>query len=418
MTKMIRVLHTSDWHLGRTIHDVPRDDEFDAFFLWILDTIQKERIDAIVIPGDIFDTSNASHAAQQKYYHFCSRLSETGCRHAVITSGNHDSTSFIDVPAQVLECLNVHVVGQARFGTGRNGSPADEVICLKDINGEDELIVAAVPFLNESDVRFSSDGEENADKEQKVIEGITRHYDAVAEEAVRLRAGRDIPIIAMGHLFVEGGCFSDDDGVRQTFVGTLGGVRASIFSPIFDYVALGHIHKPMSLGGFHHIRYSGSPIQMGFGEANDTKSVSIIEFHGKTPQISQIPVPRFHKIANVIGDKDQIRDGIQKLIAENEDVYVSVTYTGAGSMNNIIEFVEEISQNSPIIHCLHTQNKSAQKSQISQHNHISSITLDDLDEKSMFDRLLAMNARDKTEDEKNQLRKTFNELLISVLNQG
>ena len=110
MMKPLRILHTSDWHLGCDLYEHPRDDEFDAFLEWIIKTIEEQNIDVLLIAGDIFDTSNPPYAVQQRYYDFCVKLSHTCCRHAVITSGNHDSATFIDVPAQLLKNINIYVV--------------------------------------------------------------------------------------------------------------------------------------------------------------------------------------------------------------------------------------------------------------------------------------------------------------------
>lgn len=420
-TTSLRILHTSDWHLGQKLHDRERNDEFDAFLQWMIDMINNEKIDVLLIAGDIFDTSTPTHAAQQKYYNFCTKLAQTCCRHAVIISGNHDSTSFIDVPSMLLQEMNIHAIGQARFGIGKSGTPSDEVLVLKDLQGNDELIVAAVPFLNESDVRYSEAGEETADKEKKVIAGIAHHYEQTALEAERIRAGRNIPVVALGHLYAQGGKLTENEtdsgeetSVRQTYVGTLGGINASVFSSAFDYVALGHLHIPQIVGNYEHIRYSGSPIAMGFGEAGQQKSACIIDFNGKERKISLIDIPCFHKMVRIIGDKSQIEDQLHKLIEENEDVYVSVTYTGCEEIADLYDFIDDIIKDTAFIHCLHTQDKSTQKRAINELNHISNITLEDLDEMGMFERLLDIGHPNMTMEDREILIHSFNELLIEV----
>lgn len=412
----VRILHTSDWHLGRTLREKVRDDEFDEFLKWLLNTIESEKIDVLLVAGDIFDTPNPTYSVQQKYYDFCTKLSQTCCRHAVITSGNHDSSVFIDVPGEILSHLNIHVVGRPRFGVGKRGNPADEVIVLKDESGNDILIVVAVPFLSDGDVRFSTGGEDTATKEQKVIAGVTEHYRLAEEVAEKLRAGRDIPVVVMGHLYVMGGKVLEDASERVTYVGTIGGINASIFGDIPDYIALGHLHIPQCVGGCDFIRYSGSPLVMGFGEAGQQKSVCIVEFNGRKRQITTYPVPSFRKIARISGDKKTIQTEIERLIQEGEEVYVSVTYTGHEYIDNVMSLVQDIIGDSSIIRCLDSQNKQIiecnEKTEISN---IQRMTLDDLSEHAVFERLLdKMNVDSKNRE---SLTDTFNELLIMVQNE-
>ena len=109
----MNLLHTSDWHLGRTLYGKKRDDEFTAFLDWLLQTIEKEAIDVLIVAGDVFDTSAPSHFAQKLYYQFLCQVAASSCRHVVVIAGNHDSPSFINAPQDLLAALNVHVIGQA-----------------------------------------------------------------------------------------------------------------------------------------------------------------------------------------------------------------------------------------------------------------------------------------------------------------
>ncbi|MBQ9244442.1 MAG: exonuclease subunit SbcD [Proteobacteria bacterium] len=416
MNHQIRIFHTSDWHLGRALHERQRDDEYRMFLDWLVQKIEDEKIDVLLISGDIFDTSNASHIAQRQYYNFCRRLSGTCCRHAVITSGNHDSTSFIDVPSRVLECLNVHVIGQARFNT-RSGDPKDEVIVLKDASGADELIVAAVPFLAEGDVRLSEGGEDIGAREKNVTDGIARHYELVAQAAEEIRAGRDIPVVAMGHLFVQGGKIVEDDGVRVTYVGSLGGVNANIFSSTYDYVALGHLHVPQAVGDCEYIRYSGSPIAMGFGEAGQQKSICRVVFNGRSQrEISMCEIPVFHKIENVCGDQKEIRSRLMELAALGEEIYISVIYHGDDPLDSVTGIIEDILEAQKNIICLCTKNLSKRSVDAGGIAYIRDEVISEINEQDMFIKLLDTN--DVSEAERPELISTFNELLDIVQREG
>ena len=274
----LTILHTSDWHLGRRLYGRKRYDEFVTFLNWLTDTITTQQVDILIVAGDIFDTMTPSNKAQALYYEFLGTVSKSCCQHVVIVAGNHDSPTFLDAPSQVLKFLNVHVIGTACEDV------SDEVLVLDNSKGMPYCIIAAVPYLRDRDVRSSGAGESMDSKDANVISGICAHYDAVAAIAKSKQADlinthtRHIPIIATGHLFAAGGSTTADDGVRDLYVGNLGKISAEMFSPYFDYVALGHLHVPQRVGGREHIRYSGSPIAMGFGEARQQKQVLLVKF--------------------------------------------------------------------------------------------------------------------------------------------
>lgn len=277
-TKALNVLHTSDWHLGRRLYGRLRYDEFAAFLNWLQDTISAQHVDVLIVAGDIFDTMTPSNKAQALYYEFLGKVSKSCCQHVVIVAGNHDSPTFLDAPSHVLKFLNVHVIGTVCEDLN------DEVLVLDDVNGTPHCIIAAVPYLRDRDVRSSSAGESGQTKDANVIAGICEHYDKVAAIAKAKQTKliethqRHIPIIATGHLFAAGGKTTDDDGVRELYVGSLGKISADMFDVGFDYVALGHLHVPQRVGGRESIRYSGSPIAMGFGEAKQQKQVLLVQF--------------------------------------------------------------------------------------------------------------------------------------------
>ena len=277
-SNLLTILHTSDWHLGRRLYGRLRYEEFEAFLNWLEDAISAHQVDVLIVAGDIFDTMTPSNKAQALYYEFLGKVSTLCCQHIIIVAGNHDSPTFLDAPSNVLKFLNVHVIGTACDDLN------DEVLVLNDNNGKPLCVIAAVPYLRDRDVRGSSAGESADSKDANVIAGIRSHYDSVAQIAKDNQRQlskvhkRYIPIIATGHLFAAGSKTTEDDGVRELYVGNLGKISAEMFDHCFDYVALGHLHVPQRIGGCEHIRYSGSPIAMGFGEARQQKQVLLIKF--------------------------------------------------------------------------------------------------------------------------------------------
>ena len=284
---MLTLLHTSDWHLGRRLYGKPRYDEFKQFLDWQLQTLREQKVDVLLIAGDIFDTTAPSNQAQNLYYDFLSQVCDTDCRHVIIVAGNHDSASFLEAPKQLLKAFNIHIIGSM------TDTPTDEVITLSDKAGQPELIVMAVPYLRDRDVRTVGHGERLDDKERKLAQGIKAHYAQIADIAIAQQAQlkakykRTIPIVATGHLFTVGGQTMEGDGVRDLYVGSLGSIGAEIFHPQIDYVALGHLHIPQAVGGQPHIRYAGSPIAMGFGESRQQKQVHLLRFDANPDLLSQ-----------------------------------------------------------------------------------------------------------------------------------
>ena len=284
---MLTLLHTSDWHLGRRLYGKPRYDEFKQFLDWQLQTLREQKVDVLLIAGDIFDTTAPSNQAQNLYYDFLSQVCDTDCRHVIIVAGNHDSASFLEAPKQLLKAFNIHIIGSM------TDTPTDEVITLSDKAGQPELIVMAVPYLRDRDVRTVGHGERLDDKERKLAQGIKAHYAQIADIAIAQQAQlkakykRSIPIVATGHLFTVGGQTMEGDGVRDLYVGSLGSIGAEIFHPQIDYVALGHLHIPQAVGGQPHIRYAGSPIAMGFGESRQQKQVHLLRFDANPDLLSQ-----------------------------------------------------------------------------------------------------------------------------------
>lgn len=161
----MKILHTSDWHLGRALYGKKRYEEFEGFLSWLAETIRQNKIETLLVAGDVFDTGAPSNSAQELYYRFLCQVAGSQCRHVVVTGGNHDSPSFLNAPKELLKALDVHVVGNA------TESLEDEVLTLRDKEGEPELIVCAVPYLRDRDIRVVEAGESVDDKERKLVEG-------------------------------------------------------------------------------------------------------------------------------------------------------------------------------------------------------------------------------------------------------
>ena len=401
----MRVLHTSDWHIGRTLYGRKRYEEFEAFLTWLAETIQQNEIDALLVAGDVFDTSAPSNRAQALYYRFLCRVAASSCRHVVVVAGNHDSPSFLNAPKELLKALDVHVVGSS------TESLEDEVLVLRNEQDAPELIVCAVPYLRDRDIRVAEAGESVEDKERKLIDGIRTHYAAVAAlaEQKREELGVDIPIVGTGHLFTAGGQTVDGDGVRELYVGTLAHVTAGIFPANFDYLALGHLHVPQKVNGSETIRYSGSPLPMGFGEAKQQKSVCQVEFHSTSASVQLVDVPMFQKLERVKGDWDGISSRILELSATDSQGWLEVIYDGIEVIGDLRERLEEAISGIQIeiLRIKNTRIIDRVLGQIHEEE-----TLDDLNVNDVFERCLAVH--EVPEGQRPELLRAYQETVSSL----
>ena len=401
----MRVLHTSDWHIGRTLYGRKRYEEFEAFLTWLAETIQQNAIDALLVAGDVFDTSAPSNRAQELYYRFLCRVAASSCRHVVVVAGNHDSPSFLNAPKELLKALDVHVVGSS------TASPEDEVLVLCNEQDAPELIVCAVPYLRDRDIRVAEAGESVEDKERKLIEGIRTHYAAVAAlaEQKREELGVDIPIVGTGHLFTAGGQTVDGDGVRELYVGSLAHVTAGIFPACFNYLALGHLHVPQKVNGSETIRYSGSPLPMGFGEAKQQKSVCQVEFHSTAASVQLIDVPIFQKLERVKGDWDGISNRILELSATDSQGWLEVIYDGTEVIGDLRERLEAAISGTQM-EILRIKNNRIIDRVLGQIHEEE--TLDDLNVDDVFERCLAVH--EVPEDQRPELLRAYQETVSSL----
>ena len=293
----MRLLHTSDWHIGQKLHGNDREEEHQLFFDWLIDTINERQIDVLLVSGDIFDVGFPANSALKLYYTFLTRLIQTHCKEVIITGGNHDYISTLEAPSEVLSALNIHIVGGAK-------EHIEEELIPISINGNNpDCLIAAIPFLRDKDIRHINAGESYEDGVKAINKGIVKHYVEAAEKAKNYAC----PVIAMGHLYVQGAGLSDSE--RDIHVGNLAGLHVDSFPPEFDYVALGHIHRPQKLNSAGTIRYSGSPIPLSFSERKDHKQIILLDIEGNTiNSIVSLEVPLFRKLISFKGGFNEVAE--------------------------------------------------------------------------------------------------------------
>jgi exonuclease SbcD len=309
----MRILHTSDWHLGQHFMGKSRQAEHQALIAWLLTEVEKQAVDAVLIAGDIFDSGTPPSYARELYSQLVVRLHEAGVS-LLLLGGNHDSVATLDESRELLLRLGATVVAAA------SADAAAQVVVLPQRNGQPGCIVCAIPFIRPRDVLQSQAGQSAEDKQLSLQTAIQAHYNSVFTAASAHQAelinqlDRKLPLIATGHLTTVGA--STSESVREIYVGALEAFPTTAFPPA-DYIALGHIHRPQKVGGLEHIRYCGSPLPLSFDEAKQQKEVLLVDLNADGLQaVTALPVPRFQGLASINGNLATLAGPIGAAAAE------------------------------------------------------------------------------------------------------
>ncbi len=284
----MRILHTSDWHLGQNFYSKSRAAEHEAFLNWLLETAQAHEVDAIIVAGDIFDTGSPPSYARELHNRFVVNLQQTGC-HLVIVAGNHDSVATLNESRDILAFLNTTVVASAGH--------APQI--LKNATARRAQCCAQFRFY----ARAISCKARQVCPAAKNSSICCRPSPAIITSNIRkpapcaaIRPFRSLPP----------GTSPPSEPVRVMRCARSISVRWTRFrrktSPA-DYIALGHIHRAQIIGGCEHIRYCGSPISLSFDETGKAKSVHLVSFTGgKLSAVETLEVPVTQPLAVLKGD--------------------------------------------------------------------------------------------------------------------
>jgi DNA repair protein SbcD/Mre11 len=280
----MRLLHTSDWHIGRTLHGTDLLAEQEEVLGGLAAVIASERVDVVVVAGDVYDRAVPSADATAVLDRVVGRLLGTGAR-VVLTPGNHDSARRLGTFSGLLSAAGLHV----RAATAR----LDEPVLLTDEHGE--VAVYGIPFL-----------EPEVARHELGIPGA-RGHEAVLQEAMdRVRADLflrpGVRSVVLAHAFVGGGVASDSE--RDICVGGVDLVPGSVFHGV-DYVALGHLHRPQTLSP--RMRYSGSPLAYSFGEAGQQKQAWLVELDAAgLAGVRAVPLPTPRPLSVLTGTLEEL----------------------------------------------------------------------------------------------------------------
>lgn len=288
----MKLLHTSDWHLGHTIYDYDRSEEQKKMLVQIADIVKKEQPDIFILAGDVYDNSQPSAPVQKMFVDGLSAIHNANpTMRIIVTAGNHDSGAKHEIFQTPWNTLNVTMVGLL------NKYNFDSHI----IKVPGKAYIAAIPYAYE---RSIPDG----------------FFESVLDE-IEKRNSDNLPVVMTAHLTVSGCNFTGHDNSSEKVVGGISSYSAEDFGDKYDYLALGHIHKPQFIhSGKHNIRYSGSPLAVSFDE-NYTHSVSIVELekHGDKPEVRTIDIDNSKPLVTLPTDGCTDLDSAKELLRKYPD---------------------------------------------------------------------------------------------------
>jgi len=304
----VKLLHTSDWHLGRTLFQTSLHEAHEQFLAWLLETALDQQVDAVLVSGDVYDRAVPPLDSVQLLDRTFLAFAEAGVP-LVVVSGNHDSAVRLGFGSGLAAASRIHLRTTVEAIT--------DPVVLADEHGD--VAVYGIPYLLPDAAKDAL--------------GVERSHEAVLGEAVRRiradAADRGIArTVVLSHAFVTGGTVTESE--RDIRVGGIGDAPARVFDGC-SYVALGHLHRPQQVGltgSSTVLRYSGSPLAFSFSEKDDTKSVTLVEIDGRgAVTTSTIPTPVPRPLRVVSGRLEHLVERASTDLAHFADAWVKVVLT-------------------------------------------------------------------------------------------
>lgn len=292
----MKFLHTSDWHVGRTIRNRSRSDEHRAVFTEIVDIAKYEQIDAVLLTGDVFHERRPTLEAQELLVETLAELARQQIS-SVVIPGNHDDPSLLRALKPLGDLVNVHIISDA-------GEALDSlVVPLGERGGSECALIGCLPYLHPHQALSTAEGVGTSeDARMSAYQTKLQEYFRALEEHLKRRDKNAIAIV-LAHVDIQGSEFGGGEWRSNVF-----SINGAVLPAHVQYVALGHIHKPQAAPGARaQARYAGSILQMDFGEREQQKSVCIIEAHpGKPASVSQIPLTKGKRLLRRSGTAEAL----------------------------------------------------------------------------------------------------------------
>jgi len=332
----MKIIHTSDWHLGISLHNASLAEEQRYFIDYLINVVKEQNIDAVIIAGDVFDHSVSSAEAISLYNYAVTKLcSEIGIP-VIIAAGNHDGAARLASCNELLKKAGLYI----------NGKLSNEIKAVELGN----LNIYPLPYFNIDEVK-------SLYPEEKISSYSDAMNSVIKNIKLSFQPGKNN--ILMCHCFVSGSILSESD--RTAMVGGTSVVSADIFDG-FDYVAMGHLHKAQNRG--YNIRYSGSPLKYSFSESTNTKTITILDI-GDEIKVEELEVVPLRETRVIKGTFDEVLAVAQKDIHKDDYIKVEITdkYAGMEAVelfrtyyNNLLNIsgrMNEIEENELTVYELH-----------------------------------------------------------------
>lgn len=299
----LKVIHTSDWHLGKKLFKRTRVEEQSLFLNWLYEYLKSESIDVLLVCGDIFDTPTPPNDALKLYFDFLNKVSELKTE-LIIISGNHDSASFIQAPSDLLNKHNIHIK------TKIDPIIENNIIELK--HQCRNLEVKTLPYFRSYDIYNNIETQQTELSSNEIKEYLKEYMEKWIDDSEQ----RPFRIIMAHHAF---GTYAATGSEHTLQLAGLDSLETTWINPNYDYMALGHIHSTQKVDPNKDAYYSGAPIPLRFSETQ-RKNILRIDLNNNQHHVSKIEIPTFRIVSQIKGNKEDILSKIDSKIQKDKEL--------------------------------------------------------------------------------------------------
>ena len=384
----MRMLHTSDWHLGQHFFGQTRQAEHQAFVNWLLSVVVEKEVDVVLVAGDVFDTGTPPSYARELYHYCLAELSKLNIQ-CVVLGGNHDSVAMLKESSGILARLNITVV------PGLMTDPMEHVIPLHNRQGTQQAWLCALPYLRPRDLVISQAGQTQQQKQAQLLDAIQQQYHSI--KLLADQQAKDLAIIGTGHLTTLGASVSES--VRDLYIGLLDAFPADAF-PDFDYLALGHIHRAQRVAGSEVMRYCGSPIPLSFDEAQQQKKVLLVDLLANgLVDVTEQEIPEFRHLMSLktsLAELPKQLEAIAKKASKQWPAWLEIRVDSDAYLTDLQPRIEALTAGLPIeVLRIRREHQGSQQGLVK----IEELQLQELSVEEVFSRRLALEELDEAQRE-------------------
>ena len=390
----IKVLHTSDWHLGKRLFKYERLEEQVQFLDWLYQHITKNQIDILIVAGDIFDVPSPPNNALKVFYDFIARLGELGSVQTVLITGNHDSATLFDAPKLLFETHNCHIYNRLDADLSKL-----EYYFEKD---NQKIGIKLLPYFRNYELQNHLVDSKD-DEDQKVKKFFQNFLNKWKQEP-------DIKILVGHHVF---GNYELSGSEHAIYLSGVDHIPLNWVTPHFDYVALGHIHKKQALSKDPGVIYTGSPIPMRFSESNN-KYISEIKIESNNLSYDFVKIPIFKKLIQLKTKQKTYKEDIEDLLLSSsnnsETTLLEVMVQLEGPQTGIVTDIREMLKYTSIEMISFIPSFNTQEEKSTSYQDVRSLNIMDLFDRYYYDKF-------GEETVPREMKECFTSLLNEVKNE-